>query len=71
MKNQEINPDGTFEENTKAIRLKWRFGGGPYQSQIFFPGPTLQDALDEALEAGYALPDDARWNVTEAKRVRV
>lgn len=58
-----------FEINTKAIRVSYKAVRGDIrQSRVFFPSPTLEDALKEAIEFA-----SAQWSssITEAKRVSV
>lgn len=66
-----VNEAQGFERDTKAIRLRIR-KGSIKQSQVFFPSPTMEDALNEAREAGMSyMKRGFSWEISEAKRVKV
>ena len=61
--------DQGFEKDTKAIRISYLMEqGGIRQSRVFFPNPTLKEALEEAKEFGRGVWS---YSLSEAKRVRV
>lgn len=60
-----------FEKGTIAIRLRFRMGSQK-QSQVFFPQPTLVEALANAKKEMYSkLADGFKCSLSEAKRVSV
>jgi len=60
-----------FHPKTIAIRLHFR-KGSVKQSQIFYPSPTLTEAMSAARKEMFAkLADNYKCRIGEAKQIRV